>query len=108
MIPGMNPKMMKQAMKYDLQFKLSKVDGIEVTGDYKQIKATLIKAGNAEEETYLTKTVIIAGGAHPRKLGVPGENEFAGKGVSYCGVCDAPQFTERVVAVAGGGDAGLV
>jgi thioredoxin reductase (NADPH) len=102
---GLN--MMKQAMKYDLQFKLSKVDGIEVTGDYKQIKATLIKAGDAEEETYLTKTVIIAGGAHPRKLGVPGENEFAGKGVYYCGVCDAPQFADQVAAVVGGGDTGL-
>ena len=99
--------MMKQAMKYGLQFKLSKVDGIEVKDDYKEIKATLIKAGDAEEETYLTKTLIIAGGAHPLKLGVPGENEFAGKGVYYCGVCDAPQFADRVSAVVGGGDTGL-
>jgi len=100
-------EMMKQAMKYGLQFKLAKVEEIELKNDYKIIKATLIKAGETEEVSYLTKTVIIAGGAHPKKLGVPGENEFAGKGVSYCGVCDAPQFTERVVALAGGGDAGL-
>ena len=97
-------EMMKQAMKYDLQFKLAEVEGIELQEDYKVVKAKIIRAGEA---TYLAKTVIIAGGAHPRKLGVPGENEFAGKGVSYCGVCDAPQFAERVVAVAGGGDAGL-
>lgn len=100
-------EMMKQAMKYDLQFKLAKVEGIELKNDYKSIKAELIKAGGTEKVSYVTKTVIIAGGAHPKKLGVAGENEFAGKGVSYCGVCDAPQFTERVVAVAGGGDAGL-
>ncbi|UCF73103.1 MAG: FAD-dependent oxidoreductase [Deltaproteobacteria bacterium] len=100
-------EMMKQAMKYGLQFKLAKVEEIELKNDYKIIKATLIKAGETEEVSYVTKTVIMAGGAHPKKLGVPGENEFAGKGVSYCGVCDAPQFTERVVAVAGGGDAGL-
>jgi len=97
-------EMMKQAMKYGLQFKLAEVEGIELQKDYKVVKAKIIRAGEA---TYLAKTVIIAGGAHPRKLGVPGESEFAGKGVSYCGVCDAPQFAGRVVAVAGGGDAGL-
>jgi thioredoxin reductase (NADPH) len=100
-------EMMKQAMKYGLQFKLAKVERLELINDYKSIKAQLIKAGEAEGVSYLTKTAIIAGGAHPNKLGVPGENEFAGKGVSYCGVCDAPQFAERVVTVAGGGDAGL-
>ena len=97
-------EMMKQAMKYGLQFKLAEVEGIELQKDYKVVKAKIIRAGEA---TYLAETVIIAGGAHPMKLGVPGESEFAGKGVSYCGVCDAPQFAERVVAVAGGGDAGL-
>ena len=97
-------EMMRQAMQYGLQFKLAEVEGIELQNDYKVVKAKIIRAGEA---TYLAKTVIIAGGAHPRELGVPGENEFAGKGVSYCGVCDAPQFAERVVAVAGGGDAGL-
>ena len=100
-------EMMKQAMKYGPEFKLAEVVGIESQSDYKTIKAKLIKAGQTEEVSYTTKTVIIAGGAHPKKLGVPGENEFAGKGVSYCGVCDGPQFTDRVVAVAGGGDAGL-
>ncbi len=99
--------MMKQAMKYGLEFKLSKAGGIKVMGDYKEIQAALLKAGGAEEATYLTKTVIIAGGAYPRKLGVPGEDEFAGKGVYYCGVCDAPQFADRVAAVVGGGDTGL-
>jgi len=97
-------EMMKQAMKYGLQFKLAEVEGIELQQDYKVVKAKVIRAGEA---AYLAKAVIIAGGAYPRKLGAPGENEFAGKGVSYCGVCDAPQFKERVVAVAGGGDAGL-
>jgi len=97
-------EMMRQAMKYGLEFKLAEVKGIELQEDYKLIKAKIIRGSEA---TYLAKAVIIASGAHPKKLGVPGENEFAGKGVSYCGVCDAPQFAERVVAVAGGGDAGL-
>jgi len=97
-------EMMKQAMKYGLQFKLAEVEGIELRKDCKVVKAKVIRDGEA---AYLAKAVIIAGGANPRKLGVPGESEFTGKGVSYCGVCDAPQFKERVVAVAGGGDAGL-
>lgn len=97
-------EMMKQAMKYGLEFKLAEVEGIELQKDYKLVKANITRAGEA---SYLAKTVIIAGGAYPRKLGVPGENELLGKGVGYCGVCDAPQFTERAIAIAGGGDAGL-
>jgi len=97
-------EMMKQAMKYGLEFKLAEVEGIELQKDYKLVKAKITRAGEA---SYLAKTVIIAAGAYPRKLGVPGENELLGKGVGYCGVCDAPQFTERAIAIAGGGDAGL-
>jgi len=73
-------------------------------GDSKLVQARIIRGGEA---SCLAKAVIIAGGAHPKKLGIPGESEFAGKGVSYCGVCDAPQFKECVVGLAGGGDAGL-
>ena len=97
-------EMMKQAMKYGLEFKPAEVEGIELQGDYKVIRAKIIRG---DQVNYTAKAVIIAGGAHPKKLGIPGENEFAGKGVSYCGVCDAPQFKERAVGLAGGGDAGL-
>ncbi|MDX9692189.1 MAG: FAD-dependent oxidoreductase [Acholeplasmataceae bacterium] len=51
-----------------------------------------------------TKTVLIATGGAPRKLNVPGENEFANKGVSYCTTCDAPFFKDKHVIVAGGGN----
>lgn len=57
------------------------------------------------EYTYHGRTVIIATGAAPRKLGVPGEAELGGHGVSYCAVCDGPFFRDKHVAVAGGGDA---
>ena len=58
-------------------------------------------------DKYQTKTVIVAAGARRRKLGIPGEDKFNGKGVAYCSTCDAPIFNGKVVAVVGGGNAGL-
>lgn len=60
-----------------------------------------------ENGTYLTKTVIIATGAHHRKLGVPGEEELAGMGVSYCATCDGAFFKKKTTAVIGGGDVAI-
>jgi len=54
--------------------------------------------------TLITKTVLLATGGQPRQLGIPGENEFANKGVSYCTTCDAPFFKDKHVIVAGGGN----
>lgn len=56
---------------------------------------------------YETRAVIVASGARRRKLGIPGEKEFDGKGVAYCSTCDAPLFGGKDVAVVGGGNAGL-
>lgn len=56
-------------------------------------------------ETYLTPTVILSAGGTAIKLGVPGEDEFAGRGVSYCAVCDGAFFEGETIAVVGGGDA---
>ncbi len=56
---------------------------------------------------YESKTVILVAGARRRKLGVPGEAELEGRGVAYCSTCDAPLFSEKKVAVVGGGNAGL-
>ena len=53
------------------------------------------------------KTIILAAGARRRKIGVPGEEKFSGKGVAYCATCDAPLFSDKKVAVIGGGNAGL-
>lgn len=60
-----------------------------------------------EDATYKAKSVILAMGASPRKLGVPGEKELTGKGVSYCATCDAEFFTDLEVYVFGGGDTAL-
>ena len=60
-----------------------------------------------KKETRLAKAVIIASGAHHRKLGIPGEAEFTGKGVSYCATCDGAFFRKKITAVVGGGDVAL-
>lgn len=57
-----------------------------------------------KKESYRTKAVIIASGATHKKLGVPGEDTFAGKGVSYCATCDGAFFKQKTAAVVGGGD----
>lgn len=74
---------------------------------------TLIKrkgknfAVKTETHTYLTKAIIVATGRRFKKLGIPGEQEFTGKGVSDCTVCDGPLFKNKTVAVIGGGRSGL-
>ncbi len=63
-----------------------------------------IKVIKTTEGDLRTKAVIIATGARPKRLGVPGEKELTGKGVSYCATCDGPFFRSQRVLVAGGGD----
>jgi alkyl hydroperoxide reductase subunit F len=60
-----------------------------------------------DENKYEAKSLIIASGRKPRKLGIPGEEEFRNKGVSYCETCDAPLFKDKKTAVIGGGNSGL-
>ena len=56
---------------------------------------------------YESKAVIIASGKSPKKLNVPGEDNFLGKGVNYCATCDAPLYKDKIVSVIGGGNSGL-
>ncbi len=60
-----------------------------------------------KKKRYISKAVIIASGADPRPLEVPGEKKFIGKGVSYCVTCDGPMYTGKEVVVVGGGNAGF-
>jgi thioredoxin-disulfide reductase len=75
------------------------------------VKAVKKKGKNflvtTDKGEYETKTAIIATGARPRKLDVPGEDKFARKGVAYCSVCDGPLFSGKKVAIVGGGNAAL-
>lgn len=60
-----------------------------------------------EGKNFETKTIFLASGSRRKKLGIPGEKEFDGKGVVYCSTCDAPIFQDKEVAIVGGGNAGL-
>jgi len=91
--------MQKQAAKYGLNIVTAEVTGLELKKDKKVVKTT---KGN-----FNAKAVIIASGSERGKLGIPGEKELAGKGVSYCATCDAPFFKEKPVAVVGGGNAAI-
>lgn len=86
--------------------------GVEI----RQLEVTQIrKAGERQfvidtsQETFHAKAVIVATGGSPNKLGIPGEREFAAKGVSYCAICDGPlpMFRNRPIMVIGGGDSAL-
>ena len=75
------------------------VIGIRSEGDLKVI--------HTDERDIETKSVIVATGANPKHVGVPGEEEFAGRGVSYCATCDGPFFRGKSVVVIGGGDSAI-
>ena len=91
--------MQEQAAKYGLEIVMAEVTGVKF-GEEKKV----IKTG---EGNFVARAVIIAGGCHRQKLGVVGEEEFTGKGVSYCATCDGALFREMPVAVVGGGNAAI-
>jgi thioredoxin reductase (NADPH) len=91
--------MQEQATKYGLEIVMAEVTGVELGEKKKVIKTS--------EGSFSARAVIIAGGCHRQKLGVPGEEEFTGKGVSYCATCDGALFREMPVAVVGGGNAAI-
>ena len=89
-------KMQKQAEAFGAKIIPAQVDYLKKEGN-----DFIIHAG---KETYSARAVLIATGAEHRSIGIPGEKELSGKGVSYCAVCDGPFFRNKKVVVVGGGD----
>src|SRR3989344_1487256 len=96
-------KMMEDHVR--AQEDLEVIDGDLVVGVEKIPKG--FKAKTQKGKQFEAKTILVTSGSRRRKLGVPGEKEFDGKGVAYCSTCDAPIFKDKTVAVVGGGNAGL-
>ena len=98
-------KLMKKFEEHLKEFaikikKEDKVTKVEKSGKNFSVKTE-------KKEKFLGKTVVIATGADPRPLEIPGEKEFIGRGVSYCSICDAPFFKGKSTAVIGGGNSGF-
>lgn len=136
-LPGINGfdlgmKLRQHAEQLEAVFCEDEIEGIELVkaeeqeeqlqaaelrevSDSMMSKSAAEKTGNSavmkriigKKDTYYGKTVIIASGAMHSKLGVPGEEEFGGMGVSYCATCDGAFFRKKVTAVVGGGDVAI-
>jgi len=93
-------EMVEQATNAGLQLEIGEVIEVE---NFSSVRSVSCSDG----KNYTAPIVIIAGGAHPKDLNVPGEEKLKGKGVFHCAYCDGGQFADKVVAVCGGGDAGI-
>ncbi|WP_342254267.1 thioredoxin-disulfide reductase [Spiroplasma endosymbiont of Zeiraphera isertana] len=96
--PELSEKMQKQVEKLQVEFVTDEVIKITDSENHK-IKTVLLSSG----DVLIAKGVIIATGSLERKIGVPGEEEYANRGVSYCAVCDGALFKNKIISVVGGG-----
>lgn len=99
--PTLADKFHKHAEKFGAQFKFSEVKKIE------QDEATKNYRVHTSKEVYEGHALILAFGLEHRKLGIPGEKEFYGKGITYCATCDGPFFKGKEICVVGGGNSAL-
>ncbi len=97
--PDLSTKMFEHAKKFGAEYGYGDVKEIIDEGDIK-----VVKAGSKE---YKARAVIVATGAEYKKIGVPGEKELSGRGVSYCAVCDGAFFKGKELVVVGGGDSAV-
>jgi len=89
----------QQAEKFGLETRFAEVAGLDLKEDRRLV--------STDDGDFTTRVLIIAGGSVRQELGVAGEKDFTGRGVSYCATCDAAFFREKPVAVVGGGDAAI-
>jgi thioredoxin reductase (NADPH) len=95
----LGPIVQEQAEAAGAEFTMDTAVGLEVDGDRRIL--------GCETTELVSRAIVVAAGSSFRQLGIPGEKEFEGKGVSHCASCDAPFFVGKDVAVVGGGDSAL-
>ncbi|MBR5535222.1 MAG: thioredoxin-disulfide reductase [Clostridia bacterium] len=91
--------MLNHVLKFDVKFRYNEVKALDLSGDIKKIFTA--------KKEFEAKSVILAMGAAPARLDVPGEAEFSGKGVSYCATCDGMFFKDKTACVVGGGNTAI-
>jgi thioredoxin reductase (NADPH) len=94
--PDLVQKMTEQVKRFDLSIENNEVVSVDFSEPVKKI--------TLNDRTLTSHAIIIATGASPKRLGVPGEKTFFGKGISSCATCDGPFFKDSIVAAVGGGD----
>ena len=99
--PKLAGELVEEAGKRGVEMELGEVVEVESYSGCKSVTC-------ADGKAYTASVVIVAGGLRPKKLGVPGEDRLQGKGVIHCAFCDAGLYADQVVAVCGGGDAGII
>ena len=99
----MGPDLMIDMRKQSQRMGTTIIDDIAVDVDFRRAPYKVLTGS----EEYESKAVIIATGANPKKMGITGEEEFSGKGVSYCATCDGPFFRNLELIVVGGGDSAM-
>ncbi|HYZ35558.1 MAG TPA: thioredoxin-disulfide reductase [Pseudonocardiaceae bacterium] len=97
--PDLMEQFRAQAERFGAQLQAKDVTAVELAGDVKRVMV--------DDTTYLARSVILAMGAQPRYLNVPGEQELLGRGVSSCATCDGFFFRDQDIAVIGGGDSAM-
>ena len=97
--PELMQRFEEQAVRFGLEIRMAQVQAISVRG-----RDRVVSVG---DEELVAGALIIASGSSPRKLGVPGEEAFRGRGVSYCATCDGPLYRDAVLAMVGGGDSAV-
>jgi thioredoxin reductase (NADPH) len=98
--PELADRFQRHAEKFGAVFETTEAESISLDGDDRVVTTS-------DGREFRAPAVIVAAGGEPRKLGVPGEQELAGKGVSYCAVCDGAFFEGDDIAVVGGGDSAV-
>ena len=99
----MGPDLMIDMRKQSQRMGTTIIDDIAVDVDFRRAPYKVLTGS----EEYESRAVIIATGANPKKMGITGEEEFSGKGVSYCATCDGPFFRNLELIVVGGGDSAI-
>ena len=97
--PELMQRFEEQAVRFGLEVRMGEVQAISVRGGERVV--------SVGDEELAAGALIIASGSSPRKLGVPGEDVFRGRGVSYCATCDGPLYRDAVLAMVGGGDSAV-
>ena len=97
--PELMEEMRAQSIRFGADLRMEVVDSVELEGDIKKL--------HVGDEVFEARTVILATGAAPRHLGIPGEEELSGRGVSTCATCDGFFFKGHNIAVIGGGDSAM-